>query len=129
MLIPTSPWCMEKNGLEIFFCITRSWALISQWDERNKVHEEQKLMKCLGVSQSPPAILCGLGQRLEGERALWELLPQDSRCTCWERSTLSSRHDVGTRRVVLKKTSCLTPLTVLWFASWSSLRVYELHSF
>lgn len=54
------------------------------------------------------------------------LILKDSGYTCWETLTLTSRHDVWTRRVILKKISCLSPLTVLWFPSWSSLRVYEL---
>lgn len=40
-----------------------------------------------------------------------------------------SRHGVWTSSMLLKKISCLSPLTVLCFVSWSSLGVYELGSF
>lgn len=32
----------EKMDWKYFFCLSRSWALMFQWDERIKVHEEQK---------------------------------------------------------------------------------------
>lgn len=66
MLIPTYPWCIEKNGLEILFCITRPLALISQWDERSKVLVEcKKLMSSLGAASLPLLYywhFCGLRQ-------------------------------------------------------------------
>lgn len=64
----------------------------------------------MGSSQSPPAnywYLCGLGKKLEGEKTFQKWLPQqDSGCTCWERLTMTFRHDVWTSRVLLKTMSC-----------------------
>lgn len=86
----------------------------------------------MGSSQSLPAnywFLCGLGKKLEGKRAFQEWLPQQgSGCTRCERLTLTFRHDVWISRVLLKTMPCLFPFPGLWFAPWSSVRVYELGS-
>lgn len=115
-----------KNGLEFFFCLSRPWALVFQWEGRSKVHEEEKIMRSHWIKSVSTWYLCGLGKKQETLPGM--AAPQDSECTCWERLTPTFRHDVWMDQQSAFEDNVLFPLPRVCFALWSSVRVYELRS-